>query len=509
MRFLGRKWQKINGVGLLFLAFGARTTQGQSTATIRVDSRIVLLDVAVTDKMGNPVLDLRRDEFRVYEKDVPQALQGFEPPSVHQMPAGSAGKILVNSTADLSKIGQAPVTLLLLDELNMSFPDRSYAKAKLMEWLARQPEVLPQPTALMAVTDKDFHVLRDYTQDRNALLGVLKKHTGDVVWRHDSNGRTGPQASENMFATLGALEQVAQATRGIPGRKNVIWVGDGFPSVSMGDVGRTSAEEIDAALRRLSTVLLHSRVTLSIAGPTLKTMQPVTIETQGDQDIATYNEYTGLTMTNNNLLFAGLAPPTGGRAYGNRNDLDGEIGQSVAGGASYYTLSYRPSDPSNDPKVYRRIRVEVTRPGLTVTTRDGYFEEPREPAPPTQQQLAFDLYGAAESTLQYTDLHVRAQRAGDNIYLLQVDAGEMTWRDKPEGKRHADTIVLAVCFSARQKMLSRQITMLGLETSSNANLQGVTETLQRKVTPPPGTVRIRFVLRDAVSGRVGTADVNL
>ncbi len=96
---------------------------------------------------------------------------------------------------------------------------------------------MPFPATLMAVTYKDFEVLQDYTQDRDVLLDTLKKHVAPIPWRKDSNGTLGGAASEVMFATLGALEQVAQSTRGISGRKNLIWVGDGFPSVSTGDVG--------------------------------------------------------------------------------------------------------------------------------------------------------------------------------------------------------------------------------------------------------------------------------
>jgi hypothetical protein len=326
-------------------------------------------------------------------------------------------------------------------------------------------------------------------------------------WRKDGTGTLGGAASEAMFATLGALEQVAQATRGIAGRKNVIWVGDGFPSVSTGDVGSATSDKVKEYLRRITNALLNARVTLFIVGPTLKPFSLVNVETQSQENGVLGGAIT--EPTNGDLQFASLAPPSGGHAYVNRNDLDKEIEESVDAGVNFYTLSYVPTDTSDDAKKYRHIRVEILRPGLTAQTRDGYFSEPDKPPPPTKEQLAFDLYGAAESTLQYTDLHVRAKRLDRTTYSLTVDAGEMTWRDKPDGKRHADTIVLAVCFSAGRRMLSRNITMLGSETASQLSLSGATATLEMKVPPPPGTVRIRFVLRDAVSGRVGTADLNL
>jgi len=482
-----------------------------SPTTLQVESQIVLLDVSVTDASGKPVTDLRQDEFRITEQGLPQTIASFEPPSAHAMPAATSGRVIVDSTADLGRIGEAPITIFILDELNMSFPDRAYARTKLLQWLARQPPVLPQPTALLTINDTDLHLLRDFTQDRDALLSVLNKHSGDVVWRYDSNGRTGEQASQNMAETLGAIERVSQAMRGVPGRKNVLWVGDGFPPVNMSDVGRTTANEIATNLRHLSSVMLHARVTLSIAGPTLKGHQPVAIETQSDSDMMSSGGYDGLNISQGGIAFSGLAPPTGGRAYQNRNDLDGEIAESIAAGSSYYTLSYRPTNPSNNPKAYRRIRVTVTRPGLTVQTRNGYFEEPAQTATPAKipiTQLAFDLNGAAISPLIFTDLHLTAERDGRGNFTLHATARDLTWHDLPNGRRHADVVLLAACLSARGKLLSKNFATLGSNTEASlASIAISTAALPMHVAAPPGTARIRFVARDLTSGRVGTVDI--
>src|SRR5271168_1087210 len=56
--------------------------------TLKVTTRIVVLDVVVTDKKGNLVhRDLTRDDFTVFEDKQPQNIRSFEPPSEHRMPA--------------------------------------------------------------------------------------------------------------------------------------------------------------------------------------------------------------------------------------------------------------------------------------------------------------------------------------------------------------------------------------------------------------------------------------
>ena len=510
-------YDKTMRTGLVFLvaalALIPAAGHAQQTPTLKIQTRIVLLDISVFDKQGHPVTDLRPDEFRIYEQKAPQAILSFEPPSAHAVPADLTGKVVVNSTADLAKVGDAPITILVLDELNMNNQDEIYYRDKLIKWLARQPPVLPQPTAVTAINYTTFQLLRDFTQDRDTLLAILKKHSAPLAWRSENTGRLGAQASEDMFSTLGALERISQAMRGVPGRKNLIWVGDGFPAVNIGDTGRTEADEITAALRRLSNIMLHARVTLSVVGNVVNPSQTVTIETQADSDMASSANYDGFVLAKGNMDFGGLAPPTGGHAYNGRNDLDAEVDRSIAEGAEYYTISYRPSQPNDNPKQYRNIHVELTRPGLTVETRDGYFGEPKEPPPldKTQtQQLAFDLNGAAVSPLSFTDLHMSAERVDPEDYLVHASARDMTWRDLPDGRRHADLIVMAACLNKQGKMLAHTFTLLGSNTEASLeSISLVNAALHVHVTPPAGTARIRFVVRDAIGGRVGTADLPL
>ena len=503
---------------LPLFAQAAPASQTVPPATLHVESQIVLLDVTVTDASGKPVNDLRPDEFRITENKVAQTISTFEPPAVHMLTRADAGKVLVNSTTDLPKIGTAPVTILVLDELNVSFAERGFARMKVIDWIKRQPEVLPQPTALVAINDKDLHLLRDYTQSRAALLDVMTKHSGDVVWRIDPDNAAAA-SKQNMGAVLSAIDSLAQATRGIPGRKNILWIGRGFPSVGVSDVGVTDAENVNAHLRYLSDLLMQARVTLSVTGAALDPSQAnlfnSTLGQGGAQTLADGAELDPNMSASSNgdgvLKFASLAASSGGHSYAQRNDIDAEIARSVDEGGNYYTISYRPTDHSSNAKVYRKIGVAVTRPGLTVQGRDGYFADQQQPmlsVKETTKQVAYDLNNAATSTIAFTDLHLTAEHSGLDDFMLHASARDLTWHDLPDGRRHADVVLMAACVSSRGKLLARTYATLGSNTEASiAAIDVSSAALPMHVNVPAGTARVRFVVRDMVSGRTGTADV--
>jgi VWFA-related protein len=209
-------------------------------------TREVVLDVVVTDRKGNFVNGLTQNDFTILEDKVNQKITSFQPPSAHMR---SPDAPAVNSSADLGKIGNAPVTILVLDELNTQFADMVYARGSMEKWLSQQPAKLTQPTALMVASDEKFAVIHDYTQNRDELLVALKKYFPSYPFRMSKGGSVGPDAGTRMAMSLGTLVQIAQASTGTPGRKNVIWVGVGFPSLTLDDVSGAKEAEITAAWR--------------------------------------------------------------------------------------------------------------------------------------------------------------------------------------------------------------------------------------------------------------------
>jgi VWFA-related protein len=169
--------------------------------------------VVVLDRNGKFMSNLDRSQFTVMGDKVPQTVRNFDPPDGHEMPPGSKGKMLVQSSADLPKIGNAPVNILVFDEVNTPFLQLGYARQMMERYPKRMPEVLPVPTLFIAAGTKKVAVLHDYTQSRADLLESIRTHTTDADFTMLTNtlngGRSG--SDEGMVKTLGALTQIASA----------------------------------------------------------------------------------------------------------------------------------------------------------------------------------------------------------------------------------------------------------------------------------------------------------
>ena len=104
--------------------------------------------------------------------------------------------------------------------------------------------------------------------------------------------------------------------------------------------------------------------------------------------------------------------------------------------------------------------------------------------------------------------HLTAQHGTGNQWTLKAAAPDLTWRDTADGKQvQAQTVVLAVCLSGTGKLLSRKFASLNSATEANgAQRLTMQAPLNLALEIPPRTTRIRFVVRDMISGRIGTAD---
>jgi VWFA-related protein len=98
--------------------------------TLRANTRLVVLDVVVTDKKGQAITGLTADDFTVEENGKKQKVSVFLPPAStnRATPAAAPPGILSNRPENVGPSG-VPI-VLVLDATNSPFEQQAYARSE-------------------------------------------------------------------------------------------------------------------------------------------------------------------------------------------------------------------------------------------------------------------------------------------------------------------------------------------------------------------------------------------
>src|SRR5579864_1629664 len=199
-----------------------------SNNVLRSTTRLVVVDVVTVDSKGEPVPGLKADDFTVLEDGKPQKISGF---SYQRANGASASASTVHGANVFTNTPQykdaSCLNVILLDTLNADLGSKVSAKEHLLKYLGTEPAI--QPTALFAL-DTKLTLLSDFTTDSKTLKAVLedyKPHTvPKVLDVYTAAGpfelKGSPTAERSQETTVDALEILARALSGYPGRKNLL-----------------------------------------------------------------------------------------------------------------------------------------------------------------------------------------------------------------------------------------------------------------------------------------------
>jgi VWFA-related protein len=483
-------------------------TQGEPP--LRTHSRLVMLDVVVTDRAGNPVTGLHKDDFTVLEDGQPQKISNFETPAAHfnvgsvNLPSGDP-----TAAADEAKRGEAdrPETIIVLDELNTTSEDMSFAWQMLLKFLNKQPATLSDPTAVMVLTKKHLQKIAGPTQNTALLVAKVQKIDLELPSHSNTGGTQG--SADLMLTSLLALDEIALSSADRESRKNVIWVGTGFPILSSYDVPLVDRERFLSYVQYTANWLQETRTTMY-------TIDPKGLPVADEDFVASLGSTVvsqSAANTPSELIFEGLAPATGGKIYRLRNDIDVAIASAVNNGATYYTLAYYPKNTEFDGK-FRKIRVQVAPPGLDAATQQGYYAID-EGFGASKKELDFALSRAVTSPLPFASVQFDA--VGKVLFApppsarfsVSLDRDTVSWNHQSSGDQRAEITLVIAEISGKDAVLAYKVkemeilvTKNDFENSTNGRVTFIVNT-----PLPPRTDRVRFVIRDAASGRLGTFDV--
>ncbi|MGA8029513.1 MAG: VWA domain-containing protein [Bryobacteraceae bacterium] len=458
-----------------------------SAPVIRTTSRLVLLDVVVTDKAGHPIRGLTEDAFTILENGVAQKITSFQ------------GPLNGSRRANRSR------TIILLDELNIQFSDLAYARDRIALFLEKNPAE-DQPTALMAVGPHGLTMVEDFTQDSKRLRERLMH-----LPPFDANPKGGTDAywaQERAQQALHALTEIARASVGSPYGLNVIWVTSGFSGMLQMP---GTHYDVESNLRNVANVLMRSRMRLYTIDPAgvvpMGEISPAPPKlTRGsiqDAHISAADQMLGSVhgeAMSADVLLSHMSRMMGGRSYYGRNDVEGAISDAVVDGSSSYLISYSPSD-TNFNGDYRKIEVNTNTEGATARTRQGYYAVADDAAPNREITDAV-LDAAMSSPLSYAGLDVACPATYDAAKGQLI--GKLTVTPKPllATADQNEQVIRFASFSKDHKTLDRWSWRVNWKTPWTNRV--VSASFDRPLSPKATSAR--FVVSDAAAQRIGTCD---
>ena len=493
----GMRWLGVRTVAfaLLFCSWAAGQ-QADETPVFRSSSRLVVLDVVVSDAHDRPVRGLSGQDFKILEDGVEQKLASFDAP-----PAGATTQAVGDRAA--SGVSSIPAgisiparNILVLDELNTEILDEAYGRQSIEKYLRKHGPVLQQPTSLIVVGQQKLEFMHDYTQDAEALRLALKGRHAELPFSKMTAGAE--RSVERLAKILWVLDQIASANLHYAGRKNVIWVGSGFPELTLNSIAFHDRQKFVAAIREMGGILFDARVAV------------YTINPEGLQVTTTLHEDTFGDPTTGELLFESLAPQTGGKILRMQNQLDEVIAESMDDGASYYTLSYYPSNHNWDSK-FRNLKVVVDGRELKVRARKGYYA--LTDSLPTGAEADNAMSDALMSPIPYRALDVRAEvaqaGADSGRYILSVASDALSWQTLPSGKRRCHVTAVTGTMVSGARFASHKVRELEavLDEREFRKLSGKPVVFTFAAELPKDMQFVKVVVRDPANGNIGSTEI--
>jgi hypothetical protein len=328
----------------------------------------------------------------------------------------------------------------------------------------------------------------------------------------------------DVFATgtMGAVNYVVRGMQGLPGRKSIVLMSDGFKLFTEDRDGFRESTRVMESLRRLVDQANRASVVvytldprgLQTTGLTAADNTAGRSSEQVDQEMS--DRRNELRDTQDGLVY--LARQTGGFAIINNNDLSGGV-RRVLDDQSYYLIGYVPDDETFDPKLRRfnRLDVKVTRPGARVRYRSGFFGVSNEDRAPIIETGNQKLVSALTSPFAVNEISLRLNALfGRNPAkvpiirsLLHIGAQNLAFAAGPNDTKVLKFDILAVAFGDNGTLVDQ----IGYTHTVTLNKTQHESFLKRgfvyDFTFPikkPGAYQLRVALRDHVSEKVGSAN---
>ena len=368
----------------------------------------VRVDVIVTDRQGNPVTDLKLEDFQIEEDGKPQKPETFRLVKIDTVtqPAVTQRALRTRNDEETAAADEnSRIFAFFLDDYHVMRDSSMSLKKPVIDFIANQLAPSDLATVMYPLTPVDAAVL---TRNHQGIINTIEKFEGR---KYNYEPVNAVEQGYVFKLTPDAIEMIRRqvtfsAIRGLctklgslrEGRKSLILISEGFnatlppqmrsnePGGFVGTVRPRPGADPFAADNNIN----EDRVQFSQGMDMHREMQDVwdacnrnntaiyAVDPRG-LAVGGFDITANISMrTSESYLNASidtlreLADNTDGRAIVNRNDLAAAMKQIVRDASAYYLVGYNSTQAPTDGK-FHEIKVRVKRPGVQVRARKGYW----------------------------------------------------------------------------------------------------------------------------------------
>lgn len=546
-----RRWLAILGVALFStLSVAKEAGRAQEPPLIHVRVNVVEVRVVVRDEHGQPVPNLAREDFRLFDDGKPQTITNFtvERPEVRLSlaagiaPAGSAEAMMPTSAPER-------FVAMVFDDTHLSAGELVFARNSATAFLDGL-----EPWDRVGLYSISGSLKHDFTADKEELKkelaglsshfamvsrsgdcpkvsyymanqvdtyqdqGVFQMIVADALscgYGNDPHMRQQAEmlartAVDNAVALAQAdnnqvydqLLAIVKWMETKPGRRTVVFVSPGVLLTK----NQTRLQRIleEANRREIVINTLDARGVYPAAGHSGESSGPQTPQ------VARLNSQEAVDQTE---LLVNLADGTGGTHYLSSNDIAGGLKQLGNEPGITYILTFSPTAAKADG-TFHKLKVELTgKSHYQIEARNGYYDDKKEGDSKRQVEAEIQkaLYAGNEVLDMPMDLKLAAVKNGTADAKLQIAVllGIKNVPFRKEGDRNCNVLTTAVAIfddNGNHVMNGEKSFDLRLSEPTYEDFLNMGMPMHAEYTVKPGKYLVRQLVREGAGGQMSVRE---
>ncbi|MGZ8711444.1 MAG: VWA domain-containing protein [Thermoanaerobaculia bacterium] len=385
-----------------------------------IDVRVINIDVVVTDRSGNPVTGLKREDFEIFENNIPKPISNFyEVEGSMPKNVEGEGQIIDTPSAPATAVRADDIPdnmrrriIFYIDNLSLAPFNRNRVFKEMKAFL--KTSMRPGDESMIATFNRSMKIRVPFTRDHQLIEQTLdiiagesamgtanrseRKTTEDRIREARSHQEAVATArayassvEHDLRQSASSINALMSTLAGVEGKKVLVLTTEGFPIlpgremfIYIEEVGREKQWQGSGSLLEGmhfdSTSVIQSIARSANAnGITLYPIHAAGM-TGGEEFSAEHQSPTPISVahsfsTNTTESVQLMADMTGGQASVNTNNFAAAFNRIQRDMDYYYSLGYRASTERVDRQRYVRVRLKDNPRRHVVRSRQTFVEK--------------------------------------------------------------------------------------------------------------------------------------